>query len=533
VKLVRDSGAFNSTLTDAAAAQLSLRTTKLPFGVLLRGVTGEMKARKTVVKRLGIANGELENIEFIVGGNEPGAGARGLLGRNLLGITDAEFDVGHGAVRLMFPEGDCRDKSVAYWADSTPVYEVALLSERGDEAPAIRSLASLNGTIIQVLFDTGAASSVVSLAAAQRAGVTREQLEPAGQIRGAGRGEATAWTASFGSFEIGGERVTNTRMFVADFDGKKDDMIVGVDFFLTHRIYVSKSERTIYFTRNPEADAAPNNGVASGASAHSQTERADAPADAAGYARRGAAAAARGDNTRALADLNRACALEPTAASHFTLRGLVQLDLEQPDKALEDFEQALRLDPATYEARFYRARLRAASGDRDGAIEDLRIVDEALAPQDHMRLNMSRVYQRLDRYDESLNQLNQWIAAHPNDVTLPSARNERCWARAMLNIELDQALADCNAAVKQKPGVGAFLGSRALVRLRQGRWRDAVADYDGALRDQPKQVWSLYGRGIARIHQGEREQGLADVEAARQLRPSIDEEAARRGIRVP
>ena len=530
VKLMVDSGAFFSFLTDATAEQLQLRTRHLPFGMEVRGLTGEVETRVTRVRRLQLLKGEIPDVDFAVGGNEPGGGAMGLLGRNLLSFADTEYDLANGMIRLMFPEGDCSDIVLAYWAGSTPISEVALLREYRDKLPAVKATASLNGKSVRVLFDTGA-MSVVSLAAALRAGIGKDEMKPAGRAYGAGRGDAEQWIAPIKVFELGGEKIQNSHLMVADFDLKDEDMLLGIDFFLSHRIYVAKGQKKIYFTYNGGPVFALNDVGAS--SGPAQQEGGEDPADAAGFARRAAAFAARNNPGRALADLDRACELEPAVAAHFAQRAVVRLALRQPEQAARDLDEALRLDPGAAEPRLYRAGLRQAAGDREGAIEDLLALDKVLAPQAHMRRELGRIHARLGLYDQALAQWNLWIPSHPNEVTLHRELNERCWARAMLGRELELALEDCNSALKQQPDNASYLDSRAWVRLRQGRDREAVADYDRALKIRPESSWSLYGRGIARLRQGEREPGQADLAAARQLLPSIDAEAAKYGIAPP
>src|SRR5918912_1280575 len=148
-----------------------------------------------------------------------------------------KYDLAHGMVRLMVTDGDCRETNLAYWAGSTPVSELKWLRERSDRLPAIKGSASLNGQRVTVLFDTGAPTSVVSLAAALRAGISKDDMKPAKRVGGLGKHDVPAWSARIESFEIGGERIWNSRLEVADFDmGEVTEMPIGLDFFLSHRI---------------------------------------------------------------------------------------------------------------------------------------------------------------------------------------------------------------------------------------------------------------------------------------------------------
>jgi hypothetical protein len=118
VPLTVDSGAFFSVLTEAAATQLDLRTRQFP-ALRVEGIAGRMDARVTTVDKLQLAKGDISRVDFVVGGNEPGAGTMGLMGRNLLSFTDTEYDLANGLIRFSFPNDDCAKANLAYWAGAT------------------------------------------------------------------------------------------------------------------------------------------------------------------------------------------------------------------------------------------------------------------------------------------------------------------------------------------------------------------------------------------------------------------------------
>ena len=113
---------------------------------------------------------------------------------------------------------------------------------------------------------------------------------------------------------------------------------------------------------------------------------------------------------------------------------------------------------------------------------------------------------------------------------LPREYNARCWARAVANVELDLALADCNEAVRAAPRNASFLDSRAFVYLRSGRNEDAINDYGAALQINPKLAPSLYGRGVAKLRLGDVEGAKADLFLAETLRPGTRAEYSAFGL---
>jgi tetratricopeptide (TPR) repeat protein len=110
-------------------------------------------------------------------------------------------------------------------------------------------------------------------------------------------------------------------------------------------------------------------------------------------------------------------------------------------------------------------------------------------------------------------------------------RDSRCWARVVLGEDLQQALADCNEALRLSPNNADIFDSRGFVQLKLGNQAKAIADYDAALKLNPKLGSSLFGRGIAKQRKGDSAGASADIAAAKSLRATIAEEFAVYGIR--
>ncbi len=195
-----------------------------------------------------------------------------------------------------------------------------------------------------------------------------------------------------------------------------------------------------------------------------------------------------------------------------------------------DLDKAIGLAPGDAEAHLARARLRLASHDPAGAIEDLKAADGALAPAADARLALASMYLSAEVFEPALASYDLWLNSHPEDHGRGPAFNGRCWARALMNRELDKALSDCDAALRARPGEAAFLDSRALVRLRRGEYDKAIADYDAAIAKQPRNAWSLYVRSIAERHTGKTAQADTDRTAALAINPKVVERAKRFGL---
>lgn len=545
---VADSGAFFSTLTPAAAKQfnLPLQSTE---GMLVEGVGGNSFAWMTTVKTFTIFGADLPRIPFYVFGNDVGGGAVGLLGQNVFRLGDVDYDLANGMISLLRTHGDCKKTSLAYWANSAGVpYSEIDIDFASAEHPHTMGDAFLNGKRIRVMFDTGAAFSLLSLDAARRAGVTPKSpgVESGGSSYGVGRHEVPTWVGHFASFRIGDEEIRNARLTFGDTSMEDVDMLVGADFFLSHHVLVATSQHSLYFTYNGgpvfSLTSAPATAPAPTAATASATAPApaDAPAasqpqpqlDAAGYARRGSASASRRDYARAIADLSRAVELDPAQADYFYERGSAYQSANHPDEALQDFTHAITLRPDHVPALMARAELRLERHEPAANISpDLEAADRAAPKEAEVRLDLGDLYLRVRDYDAAAAEYNRWIDSHDrSDVQMPRAHAARCWARALIGRELEAALEDCNAAVKASRSDASVLDSRGLVYLRLGKYGKAIGDYDAALALDPKIAWSLYGRGLAKRHLGQTAAGDADIAAAKALAPKIADEAASHGI---
>ncbi len=542
-QMVLDSGAFFSMISAASAAQFKLRVSDPPGDIRVTGVDGySAGVMMTTVKEFTLADTKFTGVQFLVGGSEPGNGAVGMLGQNVLGVGDVEYDLANGLVSLLRPH-DCRKTDMAFWADAQLPYSMMEIHHFDDAAKHTVGTASVNGAKIQVLFDTGAYASILSLRAAARAGIKPgdDGVVPAGETSGIGRRLVSTWVAPFASFKIGEEEIRNTRLRIGAVDVEDVDMLIGADFFLSHHIYVSNDQEKLYFTYN----GGPVFNLSISNQAPQVVGNLPAPAaeaaehlDAAAYERRGNAAAARHDYPHALADLTRACELEPKVASHFFHRGEAYWHSAQAPKALEDFNQALLLNPEYVDALLTRAFLYLDSDQpqesRARANTDLQAADRLLAREADQRAQLATSYVVLDQFALAIAQLDMWLDAHRDDAKRGSELNERCWARALWGQDLERAEADCNTALKlrakESNEYAAVLDSRGLVRLRRGNYSGAIADYDAALARRPHLVWSLYGRGIAKMRLGKSAEGQADLAAASAESADITKRASGYGI---
>lgn len=536
VTFVLDSGAFYSSINPAKADQLHL--TRHPLFLDLEGVAGQADVSKTWVKSFSLEGFEWKNVQFIVASDASTDDVVGLLGQNVLSIVDVEYDFSHGAVRLFVP-ADCGVESLAYWSGGRVVSSMPISTIDPDN-PHTMGVAYINGARINVTFDTGATTSIISRSAAARAGVKLDGpgVTELGRVSGMGAATMRTWLAPVASFKIGDEEIRNAKIQIGELNDRLDtDMLLGADFFISHRIFVSNKQRRLYFTY----EGGPVFSL-KGQTLERQADNSlkpvevkpsdDEPASADAYARRGASRQTQNDLDGALKDMTRAIELAPQEARYYKLRASLHLDRDRVDLAISDLDAALKLTPDDAPALAERGALKVGDNDA-GAQIDLDAANRLTPKGSDLQLKLARAYTDVGRYDQAMAAYDNWLETHSDNALEGEVRDGRCWTQAQRGEDLDRALRDCNRAVKLAPNAGSPRESRGMVHLRRGENESAITDFNVALAIDPRLGWSFYGRGLAKLRLGKAEEAKADLAAGLANNPKLKELFLKRGIAKP
>jgi predicted aspartyl protease len=238
---VVDSGMFYSTLTPAAVAKFGMIGAPAPMGFRLEGAGGGSGGVSVAIaKDFAFAGMHFHQADFLVGEKAFGGTADGLIGQNPLGAEDVEYDLANGVIRLFEAKG-CAGASLAYWADAQS-YSVVDTKRFAEGDATQTAMASVNGVEIRVVFDTGSSLSMLDATAAGKAGAASSDSASLGAASGiALNSYFRTWIVPVDSFKLGDEQIQHTRLRVGRmhlYGG--GDMLIGADFFLSHRIYVAK-----------------------------------------------------------------------------------------------------------------------------------------------------------------------------------------------------------------------------------------------------------------------------------------------------
>jgi predicted aspartyl protease len=259
--MLADTGAGITMLDDsvAKAAQLS---TQNAHGVRMIGVGGEMRVEWAMMNDLTIGDVKFPARRFLV--NKSGGGARSsLLGYDFFSLFDVEIDAKNGKI-ILFKTEDCRETNMAYWAPDRA--DMVELISKG--TPEIR--VRVDGQALTAALDSGAGSTVVTARIAKFMGV---EATPDAQKRAGYGGDGRKVEGvlhKFTSFAIGDEEIKNPTLTVLDAmktsftssdsrlgSNPNADMLLGFDFLRTHRVFISNTDKKLYFTYEGGAVFAP------------------------------------------------------------------------------------------------------------------------------------------------------------------------------------------------------------------------------------------------------------------------------------
>ncbi|MFE0135021.1 tetratricopeptide repeat protein [Streptomyces sp. NPDC059037] len=265
------------------------------------------------------------------------------------------------------------------------------------------------------------------------------------------------------------------------------------------------------------------------------------------------------DPVSALALADRADELRPDYTPNLALRGDAYRRLGRYEEAVRELSRALELDPANTEILVDRGMSRYGAGRGDEALVDLdRALDIspdylwALRCRAHVRTSRQDHVQALADISRAVEVAPEWApVAHERGDTLRQAgRAEASLADYDRALELDgeyamayvgrgaalsdldrqdEALADLDRAIELAPANGFALAYRSMAHRALSQHDRAFVDADRANDLLPDNAGVLYQRGAALSHLGRYEEALTDLDRVLELDPRYEEALAVRG----
>jgi predicted aspartyl protease len=248
--LVIDTGSVETVLSFATAARAHL-TPDFAHPVRATGIGGAGTYPTARVSRLLLGTVPVRPGRVILMPQVPVAD--GNVGMDILGRVDLDLDL--PARRIVFWRGQLCAGTGPPWqvaASEVPTVAVTAPGQAGGARPRHLLLrVRIDGHEALALLDTGAGHSLVRQAFVARLGVSAQALAASPEVRLAGLSADAArgrlWR--FRSLTVGAVVVRGPTMLVAHLPGAPFDVLLGIDFLATHRVWLSYGARRVFVAK--------------------------------------------------------------------------------------------------------------------------------------------------------------------------------------------------------------------------------------------------------------------------------------------
>ncbi|MGH6854589.1 MAG: tetratricopeptide repeat protein [Aestuariivirga sp.] len=245
------------------------------------------------------------------------------------------------------------------------------------------------------------------------------------------------------------------------------------------------------------------------------------------YNNRGFAYYDKGEYGRAIADFDKAIALNLKYAKPYYNRGLAYYDKGEYARAIADYDKAIALNPKYAKPYYNRGLAYYDKGEYDRAIADY---DRAIAlnPKYAKAYNNRGIaYSSKGEYDRAIADYDKAIALNPKNAESYVFRSNAHAEKG----DFVRAIADDDEAIRLNPTYAEAFNGRCLARALLGADLGlARADCDTALRLSSNEPNHLDSRGMVGIKQGLFKEAWADYDAALQKEPAVASYLYGRGI---
>ncbi len=205
----------------------------------------------------------------------------------------------------------------------------------------------------------------------------------------------------------------------------------------------------------------------------------------------------------------------PEEGRFFTLRASAWWALGKTEKALEDFDQAIKVGYEEPHAYSSRGLFNASIGNFDKAIADygkaLELDPEGIAPL----VNRAAVHMARGHVENAIDDYTLALQKKPGNASL---LRQRAMAWKAIH-KLDRAIEDFNTILaSNEHDIDAITG-RGYVYFQLGKHQAAVEDFSRSIELHPESAVAYNNRGYNQFQLGNVAEAIADYEKAIELAP--------------
>ncbi|WP_422001623.1 tetratricopeptide repeat protein [Reyranella sp.] len=220
---------------------------------------------------------------------------------------------------------------------------------------------------------------------------------------------------------------------------------------------------------------------------------------------------------RAVEDFDKVLVIDPDNVEALIARGEAFSNLGDIARAMNDLNRAVTLAPGRADARLARGLLESRRGDRVAARKDYEAVLSADPRNVDALVNLAALDLAVGKADAAIKLLDRALAIDDKNAL---AFYNRGYAHFALR-QYEPAIADYSSAIQFDPRMGVAYNNRALVRAIVGTdLVQALADSDEALKLQPANLDVRDTRGFIFLKLGDPSLALNEYNAALTFDPN-------------
>jgi serine/threonine protein kinase len=213
------------------------------------------------------------------------------------------------------------------------------------------------------------------------------------------------------------------------------------------------------------------------------------------------------DYLRAIEDYNQAIKINPDYVLAYISLGLARSDLGDNYKAIEDYNKAIQINPNYALAYYNRGVARGALGQNSSAIEDYTKAIQINPDYGLAYYNRGIIRRNLGQSSSAIEDYTQAIRINPSDAL---AYANRGVARSDSG-DNQAAVEDYTKAIQINPDYALAYYNRGVARTALGNNQGAIEDYTKAIQINPNYLDAYNNRGHARNGLGNYRAAIEDL----------------------
>ncbi|MGC8524839.1 MAG: aspartyl protease family protein [Acidibrevibacterium sp.] len=254
--LLLDTGAGVTMLSHDIADRLALMPEDRLFPAAVQGVGGVTLTRRLIVDTFEVGGIDLGKQAIMT--TERGLfrdfdpPPDGIIGGDFLSQFDVDIDLPEKRVGL-YRAHACRAPFAPPWPGFTLYRVPARLTDGGQFLIDV----AVDGVPLVAMLDSGAEETAINARAMNKLGLTADTLahDPVREERGIDMNRRLSHRHHFAKLKIGAETYRDPAIWVSDMPLLSADMLLGADFFQTHRLWLSFSRRVVFVTVSDDGDS--------------------------------------------------------------------------------------------------------------------------------------------------------------------------------------------------------------------------------------------------------------------------------------